>query len=151
MSLPLNPDQPQVRVTSPVAAEADTGRPAALTAAASAVAAAAAVAPLLMVARTRRPATYRLIWPPAVAVPAKATLPDAFVPVDLTGRHHTSPAGSMPRQVSYISASIEPAPPMLLARLRLGTSVSLSISGATASSLTWPTIRRGIALVAVLA
>ncbi|MNR28483.1 hypothetical protein D3C85_1458090 [compost metagenome] len=72
------------------------------------------------------------------------TVPEALTPVPLIGRHQISPAGSLRRQVSYICASIEPMPPMLLARPRLDTRVSWPISDAVASSLTCATISRGM-------
>ena len=151
MSLPLSPDHLHFSVTTPSAAVANTGRLAALTAAASDWATSAKVAPLATTARTRTPPIYRFRRPDSVAAPVTVTVPSADVPVPLTGKHQTSPAGSMRRHVSYICASIEPGPPMPTARPRLDTRVSLPTSAAVESSLTCATINRGMVDVALLA
>ena len=153
ISLPLSPFHLQVRVTTPAAATAVTGRSSvALIFTASAEAAMAGVAAAVTVACTRTPPTYRFSSPASVAAPVTVTVAVATTPSSFCkGRHHTSPTGSTLRHASYIEASIEPAPPMLFARPRLGTSTRPPILSPAASLLTWATISRRIADDAVLA
>ncbi|MOA44100.1 hypothetical protein D3C78_1663280 [compost metagenome] len=72
-----------------------------------------------------------------MALPVRVSTPLAIAPSVLcSGRHQISPIGSALRKVSYIEASIEPWPPMLLASATLDTSTSLPTSVGAMLSLT---------------